>query len=67
MTLHPNATEAWCKSLLSTDATLQQTIRNLNETGLQIALVVSTDGVLVGTLTDGDIRRGLLRGLDLSS
>ena len=30
-------------------------------------LVVSSDGTLLGTLTDGDIRRGLLRGLELSA
>jgi len=29
--------------------------------------VVSPDGTLQGTLTDGDIRRGLLKGLDLNS
>jgi NDP-sugar pyrophosphorylase family protein len=29
--------------------------------------VVSPEGSLVGTITDGDIRRGLLRGLDVSS
>lgn len=34
---------------------------------MQIVLVVSPDGTLLGTLTDGDIRRGLLRGLDLNS
>lgn len=34
---------------------------------MQIVLVVSVQGTLVGTLTDGDIRRGLLRGLDLNS
>ena len=34
---------------------------------MQIALVVSPDGTLIGTLTDGDIRRGLLRGSDLNS
>ncbi len=60
-------TEPWRKALLPVDATLQQTIRNLNETALQIALVVSTDGTLLGSLTDGDIRRGLLGGLDLGS
>jgi dTDP-glucose pyrophosphorylase len=38
----------------------------LNESGLQIVLVVRANGVLLGTLTDGDIRRGLLRGLALS-
>ena len=60
-------TESWRKTLLPSDATLQQAIRCLDETGLQIALVTSANGSLIGTLTDGDIRRGLLRGLELSS
>lgn len=59
--------ELWRKALLPPDATLQQVIRNLDETALQIAVVISPDGTLLGTLTDGDIRRGLLRGLDLNS
>jgi dTDP-glucose pyrophosphorylase len=59
--------ENWQKSLLSADATLQQAIKNLTETGFQIALIVSSDKALLGTLTDGDIRRGLLSGLDLES
>ncbi len=45
---------------------MQQAIRNLNETSLQIAMVVSGDGLLLGIVTDGDIRRGVLRGLDLT-
>jgi len=57
----------WRDALLPVNATLQDAIRNLDESALQIALVVSDDGILVGTLTDGDIRRGLLRGLDLAS
>lgn len=57
----------WRASLISPDATLHQVIRSLDESGLQIVLVVSPDGVLLGTVTDGDIRRGLLRGLDMSS
>src|SRR5947199_8582263 len=32
-----------------------------------IALAVDAEGRLVGTITDGDIRRGLLRGLTLDS
>lgn len=59
--------EPWRKALLAADANLQQAIRNLTETGLQIALVVSSDDILLGTITDGDMRRGLLRGLGLSS
>jgi dTDP-glucose pyrophosphorylase len=52
--------------LLPATATLQEAIRNLDESALQIILVVSAEDVLLGTLTDGDIRRGLLRGLDMS-
>jgi dTDP-glucose pyrophosphorylase len=59
--------ESWRKSLLSADATLKQAIRNLEESAAQIILVVGANDTLVGTLTDGDIRRGLLRGLDLNS
>src|ERR1051325_1895950 len=61
------ATELWQKTLLPAHATLQEAIRSLNETSFQIVLVTSSDGTLLGTLTDGDIRRGLLRGLDLNS
>lgn len=63
----PLSHETWRKALLPAESSLQQAIRNLDESALQIALVVSNDGVLIGTITDGDIRRGLLRGLDLSS
>jgi dTDP-glucose pyrophosphorylase len=57
----------WRRALIPFDANLQQVVRNLDESSLQIALVVSADGGLLGTITDGDIRRGLLRGLDLNS
>jgi len=59
--------ESWHKAVLAADATLQHAIRNLDETALQITLVVSGDGILLGTITDGDIRRGLLRGLNMDS
>lgn len=57
----------WQRALLTPEVTLQQAINNLNETGLQIIMVISHDGKLQGTVTDGDIRRGLLRGCDLDS
>ncbi|MHB8475479.1 MAG: nucleotidyltransferase family protein [Steroidobacteraceae bacterium] len=59
--------ERWREALLPVDSDLRQAIRNLDATGLQIVLAVSADGTLLGTLTDGDIRRGLLRGMDMSS
>jgi dTDP-glucose pyrophosphorylase len=57
----------WRKAALSTNSNLQQAISCLNDSTSQIVLVVLPDGVLQGTLTDGDIRRGLLRGLGLES
>jgi dTDP-glucose pyrophosphorylase len=39
----------------------------INNNSQGIALAVDGDGRLVGTVTDGDIRRGLLRGLALDS
>jgi dTDP-glucose pyrophosphorylase/predicted transcriptional regulator len=61
------STYVWEKSLLQADTTLLDAIKNLNSSGFQIALVISSDNTFIGTLTDGDIRRGLLRGLDLDS
>lgn len=60
--LHP-----WQQAVLPQTASVQEGIRNLDATGLQIVLVVSADGVLEGTLTDGDIRRSLLRGFTLDT
>jgi dTDP-glucose pyrophosphorylase len=63
----PVSRDFWRKALLPVDSTIQQAIRRLDETALQINMVVSPDGILVGTITDGDIRRGLLRGLTMNS
>lgn len=63
----PMPTERWRKALLPVDSSLQQAIRCLDQSALQIAIVTAQDGRMVGTLTDGDIRRGLLRGLELGS
>jgi dTDP-glucose pyrophosphorylase/CBS domain-containing protein len=57
----------WHKTRLPDGASLQQAILNLDESALQIVLVVDQANRLVGTITDGDIRRGLLRGLTLAS
>lgn len=48
-------------------ATLLDTISAINKGAKQIALVIDSDGRLQGTVTDGDIRRGLLRGLLLET
>lgn len=60
-------TERWRSALLPPEATLHEAVANLDASALQIVLVVSPDDALIGTITDGDIRRGLLRGLTLGS
>ena len=60
-------TDSWRKALLTAKATLYQAIGCLDASSLQIVIVVGEDGRLLGTLTDGDIRRGFLRGLEMDS
>jgi hypothetical protein len=67
LTVSNLSTESWRKSLLPLGVTLRQAIQNLNEAELQVVLVVEKNDLLVGTLTDGDVRRGLLRGLGMDS
>ncbi|MDF1683499.1 MAG: nucleotidyltransferase family protein [Legionellaceae bacterium] len=57
----------WQRARIQITAKIQDAIRNLNEVAVKIVLVCGADGVLEGTISDGDIRRGLLRGLDLNS
>ena len=53
--------------LITSDTDLQNTIKVIEQAALQIALVVDADKRLIGIFTDGDIRRGLLNGLNLDS
>lgn len=50
---------------LSETASIVEVIKNLDKSGLQIVLVLNNREKLAGTITDGDIRRGLLRGIAL--
>ena len=59
--------DVWRRALLPAGATIREAIRNLDEVGIKIVLVAGESGQLEGTISDGDIRRGLLRGLELDS
>jgi dTDP-glucose pyrophosphorylase len=52
---------------VSPSVTLVEAMRAIDLGAAQIALVVDDQKRLLGTLTDGDIRRGLLRGAPLDS
>ena len=57
----------WKKCCIHKDMSIIDTLRVINKAVLQFALVVSEDNHLLGVVTDGDIRRGLLRGLELTA
>jgi dTDP-glucose pyrophosphorylase/predicted transcriptional regulator len=57
----------WTQTSLPPDSTIQNAIQILNDLGLRIVLIASESNELIGTISDGDIRRGLLRGLTLES
>jgi len=53
--------------LLDAESTLLDTLRAIDDSALEIALIVDGGRRLLGTVTDGDIRRGLLRGTPLDA
>ena len=59
--------QLWRKAILPVNSTIGQAIRNLDQIAIKIVMVINEAGVLEGTISDGDIRRGLLKGLDMNS
>ena len=55
----------WQKAVISENATFQSAFQNLNDVAIKLCICVGSDGRLIGLLTDGDLRRGLLRGLTM--
>ncbi|ANH68937.1 nucleotidyltransferase family protein [Mitsuaria sp. 7] len=56
----------WSSVLIAPEVSLQDAIAALDRGGLQIAVVVDEQRRILGTVTDGDVRRALIRqvGLD---
>lgn len=55
------------KLLIPVDATIREAINTINDGGFEISLVVDDSKRLLGTITDGDIRRALLIGLGMDA
>ena len=56
----------WQQIVVSAETPLGQAIALIDEAGSQMALVVDAAQRLTGVLTDGDVRRAILRGTALS-
>ncbi len=58
--------KAWERTLVSPQTSLREALAVIDRAGSQMAIVVDAQRKLLGTLSDGDVRRGLLRGLELT-
>jgi len=57
----------WQKVTLKISDSLDKAISVLHHGGLRVALVIDAENKLLGTITDGDIRRALLKHLNMES
>lgn len=57
--------EEFKKALLPQDQSILEAIKIIDEAAMQIVLIVDERQRLVGTATDGDVRRAILSGLSL--
>ena len=57
----------WRKVIMPVNSNIAAVVQNLEEHTIKIVLVVNKLDILVGTISDGDIRRGLIKGLDVNS
>ncbi|MDB9916627.1 nucleotidyltransferase family protein [Pseudomonadales bacterium] len=56
----------WSKILVGPEQPIRDALELINSESLRIVLVVDDEHHLLGVVTDGDIRRGLLRNLTIS-
>ncbi len=59
--------KSWKNALLSPEATLREGIERIDKGGMQLAIVLEPGGGLAGLLSDGDVRRAILRGHGLDA
>lgn len=50
--------------LITSDMSIKDAMKKLNDTAEKILFVVDENEILLGTVSDGDIRRGIIDGLD---
>lgn len=60
-------THSWKNVIVSPQQTIREALVTIDASALRVALVVDHKDTLLGVVTDGDIRRGLLRNLPLDT
>lgn len=56
----------WQKILVSPDTSILETIAIIDQGSMQIAFVADADGYLLGAVSDGDVRRAILKSIPMS-
>jgi dTDP-glucose pyrophosphorylase len=57
----------WSKTLVASTSTIEVAINAISDSGMRIALIVDQEKKLCGTITDGDVRRALLRHFNMNT
>ena len=56
----------WKRAIININSTIHEAIKKLELAEVQILMVVKNNNKFVGTMTDGDVRRGLIKGINLN-
>lgn len=56
----------WKKTLISSDTSIHRAMEVIDKASFRVALVVDKNKVLQGVVTDGDIRRAILKRIDIA-
>lgn len=57
----------WHSALITPEITILETMEKINNSSMQFAVVADENRKLLGLVTDGDIRRAILKGFPLNS
>jgi len=57
----------WKQAVCHPESTIESVLRKVDDAGTQLAFLVDDHDVLIGVVSDGDVRRGLLSGKGLNS
>ena len=60
-------TENFIKNKISSESIIKDAVELLQECKMKMIVIVDSDNKVVGTITDGDIRRGLLNNISLTN
>ncbi len=57
----------WNNVLIKANSTIREALEIINNEALRVVLVINEHHELLGVVTDGDIRRGILDNLSLAA